>query len=154
MPMKFNWQLWDNFVAAAEELNLPLESISGRCVKIVLPPEVADRFYAQIDTPLARMIHVYTTLTKQGEYGGWGRALKELREAEEYMHDFWLQFGGRGMNSGDQYWFPNLQWHKSDNATKEEIVDALKVMLDDANYERNLQHALLLQELDSEDETD
>lgn len=155
MPMAFNWKLWDNFVAAAEELNLPLECVSGRCVRIVLPEPAKGRFWCQIWTPLNRLENVYTVLTRQGEFGGWRSALKELREVEEYFHDFNLEFGGSGVGGGGQYWFPNLAWDKADNATKEEIVDALKVMLDHDNYKSNLQHALFLQGLDAdEDEID
>ena len=150
MPMKFNWQLWDNFVAAAEELNLPLVSNSGRCVRIALPGGLDDRFYSQIWTPLNKLEGVYSTLMRKGVSGGWEQAMKQLLEMDKCGHDFHLEFGGKGMDSGDQYWFPNLMWHKCQNATKQELVDALRVMLDVDNYASNRQHALFLQELSAD----
>ena len=40
----YNWKLWDNFTAAAEELGLELRSKDGGCVYIEVPEEIRQKF--------------------------------------------------------------------------------------------------------------
>jgi hypothetical protein len=60
----------------------------------------------------------------------WQYRLLDLRQNHG---DFHLEFGAKNNEDGGMYWFPNLR----DSATKDEIIAAVKTMMDTEHFEQN-----------------
>lgn len=137
----YNWQLWDNFTAAAEELNLELRSKDGGCVYMEVPEEVRKKFYVMCWTPLNKLRGVMKEYSEDSILGRWDIRLKDLRDNQ---CDFHLEFGAKEYLDGSMYWFPNLGIGFT--PTKDEIVNAVKIMLDTENFEKHRLVALMREE--------
>jgi len=134
----YNWQLWDNFTAAAEELGLELRSTDGGCVYMDVPEEIRQKFYVMCWTPLNKL-HMIAHRKDDATKRDWKNRLSDLRQNHG---DFHLEFGAKLCSDGSMYWFPNLD----KSATKEDIISAVKTMMDVEHFEQNKLIALLREE--------
>jgi hypothetical protein len=134
----YNWQLWDNFTAAAEELGLELRSTDGGCVYMDVPEEIRQKFYVMCWTPLNKL---HMIAHRMSDAKNWENRLDDLRQNHG---DFHLEFGAKLCSDGGMFWFPNL----NNKATKDDIVRAVKIMMDTENFERNRMLALLREPAD------
>jgi hypothetical protein len=130
--MRINWQLWDNFVAAAQECDIQLDTTDPGCVRLILSEPVQSRFYAQCWTPFNKLPLVL-------EQSTFDLQLKCLRDNVE---DFHLEFGARLYQDGGMCWFPRVL---DSRVTRQEIVDAIVCMQDTKNFEKLRVLALLRQ---------
>jgi hypothetical protein len=138
----YNWQLWDNFTAAAEELGLELRSKDGGCVYIDVPEEIREKFYVMCWTPLNKL-HMITD-GKSSVKRSWLRKLDNLRQNHG---DFHLEFGAKTCSDGSMYWFPNLAYG-CPTPSKDDIVAAVKTMMDVEHFEQNKLMARLREDLE------
>ena len=126
----YNWQLWDNFQQAAVSLELELRSKDGGCVYMVVPEEIRQKFYVICWTPLNKLQGVMRDHIEGSSLNTWQYRLLDLRQNHG---DFHLEFGAKNNEDGGMYWFPNLR----DSATKDEIIAAVKTMMDTEHFEQN-----------------
>lgn len=139
--MTFNWTLWDNFTAAADELGLELRSKDGGCVYMDVPEEVRKKFYVMCWTPLNKLQSIMAEYPQDSILGRWDIRLKDLRSN---VNDFHLEFGAKEYMDGSMYWFPNMGI--GNTPTKDEIVAAVKIMMDTENFEKHRLMALMREE--------
>ena len=138
----YNWQLWDNFTAAAEELGLELRSTDGGCVYIDVPEEIRQKFYVMCWTPLNKL-HMIDD-GKGSVKRNWIRKLDNLRQNHS---DFHLEFGAKSCEDGSMYWFPNLGIGRP-TPSKDDIVAAVKTMMDTEHFEQNKLMARLREDIE------
>lgn len=137
--MTYNWTLWDNFQAAAKELNLELRSQDGGCVYMEVPEPVRQKFYVMCWTPLNKLDLV--TSGKGSVERAWLRKLDSLRQNHT---DFHLEFGAKQYVDGSMHWFPNFGI--GNTPSKDQIINAVKVMMDLDNFEKYKLMAIIRQE--------
>jgi hypothetical protein len=131
--MNYNWTLWNNFVAAAEELNLELRSKDGGCVYMAVPEEIRKKFYVMCWTPLNKLSSIVVRSDRKTPLDTFN--VKNLLDDLKQNHgDFHLEFGAKSYEDGSMFWFPNLGIGFS--PSKDEIVDAVKIMMDTENFEK------------------
>jgi hypothetical protein len=137
--MKYNWQLWNNFISAAEELGLELRSQDGGCVYIEVPKDISQKFYVMCWTPLNKL----SFIQRKQERGPLDTfEITNLIEDFRQNHsDFHLEFGAKHYQDGSMYWFPNLSIGLT--PSKQEIIDAINTMMDRDNFEKNKLMAML-----------
>jgi hypothetical protein len=146
----YNWQLWDNFTAAAEELGLELRSTDGGCVYIGVPEEIREKFYVMCWTPLNQLPHIQRKAERKSPLGDF--EIKNLIDNLRQNHgDFHLEFGAKLRSDGSMFWFPNLSIG-CPTPSKDDIVRAVKIMMDTENFERNRMLALLREPADEYEE--
>ena len=131
--MNYNWKLWDNFVAAAEELNLELCSRDGGCVYMEVPEQVRQKFYVMCWTPLNKLNGIVVRADKKTPLDTF-KIRYLLDDLKQNHDDFHLEFGARWSDHGGMYWFPNLSIGST--PSKSEIVNAVKIMMDTENFEK------------------
>lgn len=141
--MAYNWQLWDNFEAAARELGLELRSKDGGCVYMDVPKDIRDKFYIMCWTPLNKLHGVMKDYRKGSRLDTWQHRLKDLRQNHE---DFHLEFGAQRSNDGSMYWFPNFGI--GNTPSKDDIVKAVQIMMDRDRFEQYRMMALLREPAD------
>jgi hypothetical protein len=134
----YNWQLWDNFTAAAEELGFELSSKDGGCVYIDVPEDIRQKFYVMCWTPLNKLQGVMKEYKEDSILGRWDIRLKDLRQNHG---DFHLEFGAKSCEDGSMYWFPNFGI--GNTPSKDDIVKAVRQMLDTENFDKYVTLALL-----------
>lgn len=137
--MTYNWQLWDNFVAAAQELELELVSKDGGCVYMDVPKDIRDKFYVMCWTPLNKLRGVMKDHKEGSILGTWQHRLMDLRQNYE---DFHLEFGAKWNEDGGTFWFPHLGIG-CPTPSKDDIVKAVQMMLDRDNFDKYVTLALL-----------
>ena len=137
---KYNFELYHNFCAAAEELGLELDDSDARCFRVKVPKQVGDRFYVMLWTPLNKIGEAFNEHLP-GKY----RIHKFERNCDT---DFHLEFAPRRSTVLGQAWFPWLDTH---SASKDNIVQALKIMLDVNNFDEHAEQAKLVDKLMFED---
>jgi hypothetical protein len=137
--MPYNWTLWDNFVSAAEELGLELYSKDGGCVYIEVPENIRQKFYVMCWTPLNKLYGVARERASSNLLDHWQMRLKDLKQNHD---DFHLEFGAKDYEDGSMFWFPNL----SRNASKQDIINAVNIMMDTENFEKYKLMAVIRQE--------
>ena len=125
----YNWKLWDNFTAAAEELGLELRSTDGGCVYIDVPEDIRQKFYVMCWTPLNKLHMIGKG--KRPAKDSWKYTLRDLRQNHS---DFHLEFGAKNCEDGSMYWFPKMGIGFT--PSKDEIVAAVKTMMDTENFEK------------------
>ena len=135
----YNWTLWDNFVSAAEELELELYSKDGGCVYIEVPENIRKKFYVMCWTPLNKLYGVARERASSSSLDHWQMRLKDLRQNHD---DFHLEFGAKDYQDGSMFWFPNLYR----NASKQDIINAINIMMDTENFEKHKLMAIIRQE--------
>lgn len=135
----YNWKLWDNFVGAAEELGLELHSQDGGCVYIEVPKNIQEKFYIMCWTPLNKLYSVARERASSNILDHWKMRLKDLRQNHD---DFHLEFGAKDCENGSMFWFPTLD----STATKQDIVNAVNIMMDTENFEKHKLMAVIRQE--------
>jgi hypothetical protein len=140
----YNWQLWDNFTAAAEELGFELKSKDGGCVYIDVPEDIRQKFYVMCWTPLNKLQSVMQQYNEDSILGRWDIRLKDLRQNHS---DFHLEFGAKSCEDGSMYWFPNLAIGRP-TPSKDDIVAAVKTMMDTENFEQNKLMARLREDIE------
>jgi hypothetical protein len=138
----YNWQLWDNFTAAAEELGLELRSTDGGCVYIDVPKEISQKFYVMCWTPLNKLHMIGKG--KRPVKDSWKYTLRDLRQNHS---DFHLEFGAKNCEDGSMYWFPNLGIGRP-TPSKDDIVAAVKTMMDTEHFEQNKLMARLREDIE------
>ena len=126
----YNWQLWDNFQQAAVSLGLELRSKDGGCVYMEVPEETRQKFYVMCWTPLNKLQSIMQEHIEGSSLNNWQYRLLDLRQNHG---DFHLEFGAKTVEDGSMYWFPNLR----ESATKDEIIAAVKTMMDTEHFEQN-----------------
>ncbi len=136
--MTYNWQLWDNFTAAAEELGFELRSLDGGCVYIDVPEDIRQKFYVMCWTPLNKL-HMIAHNKNDAVKQNWKNRLNDLRQNHS---DFQLEFGAKANQDGSMFWFPNLGIG-CPTPSKDDIVKAVKIMLDRDNFEMYKMMAIL-----------
>lgn len=139
--MSYNWELWDNFVEAAKELDLELKSKDGGCVYMAVPEDIRQKFYIMCWTPLNKLRGVMQDYKEDSILGTWQHRLQDLRSNHS---DFHLEFGAKQIHHGSMFWFPNLGI--GSRPTKDEIVKAVKMMLDRDNFDKYVTIARLREE--------
>lgn len=143
--MKYNWELWDNFTAAAEELGLELRSKDGGCVYVDVPEDIRQRFYIMCWTPLNKL----SLIQRKQEKGPLdtfeiNSLIKDFRQNHS---DFHLEFGAKSYLDGSMYWFPNFGiGHPT--PSKDKIRRAIEIMMDKENFEKYKTMALLREPAD------
>ena len=147
--MTYNWQLWDNFEAAAKELNLELRSQDGGCVYMDVPEDIRQKFYVMCWTPLNKLCGVMQDYRKDSILGTWQHRLKDLRQNHA---DFHLEFGAKNYEDGSMYWFPNFNIG-CPTPSKDDIVKAVKIMMDRDRFEQYRMMAILREPADGYEET-
>ena len=146
--MSYNWQLWDNFEAAAKELDLELDSQNGGCVYMAVPEDIRRKFYVMCWTPLNKLQGVMKEYPKDNILGTWPNRLKDLRQNHQ---DFHLEFGAKSYQDGSMYWFPEFGiGHPT--PSKDKIVRAVQIMMDRDNFEKYKMMALLREPADGYEE--
>jgi len=141
--MTYNWILWDNFEAAAEELGLELRSQTGGCVYMEVPENIRQKFYVMCWTPLNKLYNVVKDYPEDSILGTWQMRLKDLRQNHS---DFHLEFGAKNYQDGSMNWFPKLGIGST--PSKDEIVNAVKIMMDVENFEKYKLMAVLREEVE------
>jgi hypothetical protein len=142
----YNWQLWTNFVKAAEELDLTLRSLDGGCVYIDVPEDVRNKFYVMCWTPLNKLPEIQHKTQRKSPLTDFD--IKHLMDNFRQNHsDFHLEFGAKQYADGSMYWFPELNSYTT-TPSKDEIVNAVRMMLDTDNFEIYKTMALLREEAD------
>jgi hypothetical protein len=143
--MAYNWTLWDNFTAAAEELGLELRSQDGGCVYIDVPEEVRKKFYVMCWTPLNKLPHIQHKAERRSSLDDF--QIKNLIDDLRQNHtDFHLEFGAKQYEDGSMYWFPKMGIGHT--PSKDEIVAAVKTMMDTENFEKYKLMARLREEVE------
>ena len=137
----YNWELWDNFTAAAEELGLELRSQDGGCVYIDVPEEIRQKFYVMCWTPLNKLHMIESG--KGSVKRSWIRRLDDFRQNHS---DFHLEFGAKNCEDGSMYWFPRMGIGFT--PSKDEIVAAVKIMMDTENFEMHRLMAKLREDIE------
>lgn len=137
--MNYNWQLWNNFISAAEELGLELRSQDGGCVYVDVPKDISQKFYIMCWTPLNKL----SFIQRKQEKGPLNTfEVRNLVDDFRQNHsDFHLEFGAKYSEDGGMYWFPELAI--GNTPSKDEIVLAIKTMMDKDNFEKNKLMAIL-----------
>lgn len=138
--MNYNWELWDNFVAAADKLDIELVSRDGGCVYMDVPDDIREKFYVMCWTPLNKLYSVVKDYPEDSILSSWQHRLKDLRSNHT---DFHLEFGAKQASHGSMFWFPNLAFGLT--PSRDDIVDAVNVMLDRDNFEKHSVMALMRQ---------
>lgn len=141
--MAYNWQLWDNFTEAAKELGFELRSKDGGCVYIDVPEQIHQKFYVMCWTPLNKLEHVMKEYKQDSILNQWDSRLQDLRQNHS---DFHLEFGAKLCSHGSMYWFPHLGTGYT--PSKDQIVKAVRVMLDTENFDKYVTLALLREPAD------
>lgn len=129
--MTYNWQLWDNFEQAVQDLGLQLHSQDGGCVYVQVPEVVRRRFYVICWTPLNKLRGVMRDYEPGNILGRWDLRLRDLRQNHA---DFHLEFDAKDYCDGAGDWFPNLRIGST--PTRREILQALEIMLDVDHFEQ------------------
>ena len=137
--MAYNWELWDNFQAAAEELGLELKSKDGGCVYVDVPKDISDKFYIMCWTPLNKLYDTVRDYDNGSILGTWPQRLKNLRQNSS---DFHLEFGAKHYEDGSMYWFPEFNIGQP-TPSKQQIVRAIKMMMDKNNFDKYVMLAKL-----------
>ena len=141
--MSYNWQLWDNFEAAAEELGLELRSKDGGCVYMAVPEDIQKKFYVMCWTPLNKLRGVMKDYREGSTLDHWLNRLRDLRQNHS---DFHLEFGAKTCEDGDMSWFPNFGI--GNTPSKADIVRAVEMMMDKENFEKYRLMALMRKDPD------
>jgi hypothetical protein len=137
---KYNWTLWNNFVQAAEELDIELVSTDGGCVYMEVPEDIRQKFYVMCWTPLNKLLHILRKSDRKNPMRH--HDIKFLMDDFRQNHsDFHLEFGAKSCEHGSMFWFPNLAI--GNTPSKDEIVSAVKIMLDRDNFDKYVTLALL-----------
>jgi hypothetical protein len=137
--MTYNWELWDAFEGAAEDLGLELHSKDGGCVYMEVPEDIRQKFYVMCWTPLNKLQSVVKDYREDSILGTWQMRLRDLRQNHS---DFHLEFGAKDYQNGSMFWFPGM----FNKATKQQIIDAVKIMMDRDNFEKYRLMAIIRQE--------
>lgn len=137
--MTYNWSLWNNFVQAAEELNLELRSLDGGCVYVEVPEDIREKFYVMCWTPLNKLPSIQRKQAK-GSFNTF-EITNLIDDFRQNHNDFHLEFGAKAFLDGHMNWFPELGL--GTNPTKDQIVNAIKIMLDKDNFEKYRLMAIL-----------
>ena len=138
--MKYNWQLWDNFVEAAEELNLELRSKDGGCVYIEVPEDIRKKFYVMCWTPLNKLAGILDKTERKSPLDTF-KVKYLINDLKQNHGDFHLEFGAKAYEDGSMYWFPNFG--PGFTPSKDDIVTAVKIMMDTENFEKHKLMAIL-----------
>ena len=136
--MTYNWELWDAFEGAAEDLGLELYSKSGGCVYMEVPEDIRQKFYIMCWTPLNKLYDVVREYSEDSRLD-WKHRMRNLRQNHA---DFHLEFGAKNTSDGSMFWFPGM----FNKATKQQIIDAVKIMMDRDNFEKYRLMAIIRQE--------
>ena len=142
--MTYSWQLWDNFTAAGKELDLELRSIDGGCVYMEVPEHIRQRFYVMCWTPLNKLAVIQRKQERKQERRqsiGTHEIRNLLDDLRQNHGNFHLEFGAKQCQDGSMYWFPEL--HNGNTPTRQQIVDAVEIMMDTENFEKHRLVALL-----------
>lgn len=145
-----NFELYHNFCAAAEELNLELiPRGDNACIYVLLPEVVLSRFCVMLWTPINLLNEIFEhnrTVQNGYIYTEMGEFVYRLRKLEEVYNriNFHLEFMPKSGDSTGYGWFP---WLDSHSASKEDIVKALEVMLDVDRYDEYLEQAKIMDRL-------
>jgi hypothetical protein len=124
--MQYNWKLYDDFLAAAEECGITISSQDGGCLHLDLPKEIKANNFAMLWTPLNK-----TQYLGERNDADWR---DKLREFKQNSSDFHLEFCAYG--DGHYYMFPEVNLKNTQDITRQDIVDCIKRMLDPIEYEK------------------
>ncbi len=125
-----NWQLYQNYIDAAEELDIEVTSGKGY-LSLVLPKDIRDKFYTYLWTPLNKGAE---SLTPEN----WKDQLEGYRQNHS---DFHLEFCTRDYRYGSFCWFNKVLFEKT--PTKDDIKQAIQMMLDRKRFNKYVTAALL-----------
>jgi hypothetical protein len=140
--MIYNWELWDNFEAAAKELDLELRSQDGGCVTVNLSKDIHNKFWIYCWTPLNKLKGIIRDRKEGSKLDTWQHRLNDLRQNHA---DFHLEFGAKEYDDGSMFWFPKLNSYNT-TPSKDDIVEAIKIMMDTKNFEKHKLLAVIKQE--------
>jgi hypothetical protein len=148
--MMYNWQLWDNFQGAAQDLNFELWAqdsslFPGSCVYMQVPEDIRQRFYVMCWTPLNKLWGVMQDYPRDHLLGTWQHRLQDLRQNDT---DFYLEFGPKSYQHGTGWhWFPALRMGLT--PTRQQIREAVEIMLDRDRFD---QYVLMAQLRETDDD--
>ena len=140
----YNWQLWANFESAAEELGFELVSQDGGCVYMQVPEEIRKKFYVMCWTPLNKLSS-FVVRSENRQPLDTFKIKNLLNDLAQNHSDFHLEFGAKTTEDGGMYWFPELHYF-SKTPSKDDIVRAVRMMLDTENFEKHRLMARLREE--------
>ena len=132
--MQLNFQLFDNFKAAAEQCNLDV--IPGKGYYTI---RLHNGRYIFCWTPLNKIWGIH----KYYEKGEWDRALNDLKDN---FADFHLEFGGDTLE--DMNAVCDCFWQQTYNRdiTVSELVEIIEIMSDEDKFQKKLMWVRLQQD--------